>query len=75
VGNYRVRGLDRKRRAAAGRDNDRGAPFHQFSRQIGQAVEVAFRPARLDEDVLAFDIAGLFETLAERTQEISERGK
>jgi hypothetical protein len=49
--------------------------LQQFSRQHGQTLKVAFRPARFNGDVLAVDIAGLFETLAECTQEIAECGK
>jgi hypothetical protein len=59
-----TRGLGRERRAATGRHNDRRAPLHQFSRQLRQALEAALRPARLDGDVSAFDIASFFETLA-----------
>jgi hypothetical protein len=46
-------------------DDNRHASLQQFYCQLGQALEVAFRPPRLDGDVLAFDIAGLFESLPE----------
>ena len=40
-------------------------PANQIGRQCRQPIELIFRPAVFDRDVLALDIAGLFEALAE----------
>src|SRR2546430_2593783 len=36
-------------------------------RQLRQPVELTFGPVRFDCDILALDVASIFETLAERT--------
>jgi hypothetical protein len=67
--NGRSRRLRRHcRRGAAASYNHGHLPLNEFSRKDRQAIIVAFSPAIFDRDVLALDIACLFQSLAERTQ-------
>jgi DNA methylase len=52
---------------SAGGGNDSDLTLHQVICQFRQAIVLAIRPAIFDCDVLAFDIAGLFEALPKGT--------
>src|SRR5262249_59549058 len=43
------------------------------ARQLGKPVEAILRPAIFDRDVLALDIAGIFQTLAKCAQRVLVR--
>ena len=45
---------------------------HQIGRQRWKALKLTFRPAVVDHNILAFDIAGVLQTLAESAQTIRE---
>src|SRR5262245_35100436 len=46
---------------------------HEFCRQCGKPIIVTLRPAVVDRDVLAFDVAGFLQTLAECANEVRIR--
>ena len=56
----------------SGRGDHGDPPANQFGRQRRQPIELTFRPTVLDRHVLAFDVAGLLEALAESTQTLRE---
>ena len=60
-----------RRGGAAGRDDHRDPPANQFGRQRRQPIVSGFRPAVLDRDVLALDIAGLLQALAKSRQTVA----
>jgi hypothetical protein len=51
---------------AGGRGNNGHAPTHKVSHERWKAIEVALQPVVLDRYVLALDVAGFVEALAER---------
>src|SRR5436305_14614566 len=53
--------------AASGRKDDRHLTPDKIGRQTGQSIVVTLRPPKLDRDVLALDVAGFVQTLAERS--------
>jgi len=55
------------------RHNERHMAAYEFCRQCGKAIVVTLRPAVFDRDVLAFDVAGFLQTLAERANEVRIR--
>src|SRR6516164_1225029 len=61
------------RRITALRHNERHMAAYEFCRQCGKAIVVTLRPAVFDRDVLAFDVAGFLQTLAERANEVRIR--
>ena len=54
----------------SGRGDHRDLPANQFGRQRRQPLHLVLSPAVFDRDVLALDVAGLLEALAERPQAI-----
>ena len=53
---------------------DHGDPSaNEVSRQLRQPIELILRPAVFDRDVLALDIAGVFEALAKCAQTLRKR--
>src|SRR5262249_4270996 len=48
---------------------------NQFSRQLRQPIDLILSPSVFNRHVLAFDIAGVFETLAKSAQTITARPK
>jgi hypothetical protein len=46
---------------------------NQVGRQRRQSVDLIFSPAVCNRHVVAFDIAGLFETLAKCAQQVRDR--
>ena len=61
------RRLGRERRIVAAGCSDHGhLTLNEFGRQRRQSIRPPLRPAIFDRDVLAFDIAGLIQALAER---------
>src|SRR5262249_4594737 len=52
---------------------NRHMPAHEFCRQCGKPIVVTLRPAVFDRNVLAFDVAGFFQTLAECAKEVRIR--
>jgi hypothetical protein len=68
------RGLRSKRcRRTDWRDDDGDATTDQIRRQFRQLTVFIVRPAVFDRHVLAFDIAGFVQTLAERGNEGGKR--
>jgi hypothetical protein len=61
-------GLTRSLRAGWG-DNYVNAPTNEIRRQFRQLIECIVRPAILDGDILAFNVAGITQTFAESSQE------
>jgi hypothetical protein len=59
--------------AAVPRGDHRGLSANQVGRQRGQPIDLIFDPAVFDRHVLALDMAGLFEALAESTQTFRQR--
>src|SRR5262249_20856326 len=58
--------LRRQRRGRATNRGDHGhLPLHQIGRQSRQSIIATFRPTVIDRDVLAFEIAGISQTLPE----------
>ena len=52
--------------------DDHGDPSaNQFGRQRGKSIKLILGPAVFDRHVLAFDIAGVLETLAKSAQAVS----
>ena len=51
----------------------RDLPANQVGRQLRQPIESALRPAVDDRNVLALDVAGFLQALAERVQTASDR--
>ena len=50
---------------ASGRGDHGDLPANQFGRQRRQPIDLTLRPAVFDRDVLALDIAGVLQALAE----------
>src|SRR5262249_15591648 len=63
------------RRITALRHNERHMAAHEFCRQRGKPIVVTLRPAVFDRDVLAFDVAGFLQTLAECGNEVRIRSR
>src|SRR5262249_39269597 len=61
------------RRITALRHNERHMAAHEFCRQCGKPIVVTLRPAVLDRDVLAFDVAGFLQTLSECANKVRIR--
>jgi hypothetical protein len=47
-------------------------PAHQFGRQLRQPIDLILSRVVFDRHVLALDIAGLFQALAESAQAVRE---
>ena len=58
--------------AVLGRDDDGNLSANQFRRECRQPIDLALRPAVFDRDVLALDVAGLLQALAECAQTVRE---
>ena len=73
-GNRRCRRLSRQRRSGALGCGDHGhRPARQFGRQPWQPIELTIRPLVFDPHVLAFNIAGILQTLVKCAQTIRVR--
>jgi hypothetical protein len=57
-------------RRPAGRGDRADPSANQFRRQLRQPIELILRPSVIDRDVLTFDIARVFESLAECAQTV-----
>src|SRR5262249_36677908 len=57
----------------SGRDDYRYLPANQFGRQLRQPLELTLSPAIFDRHVLALDIAGVLEALAECAHTVRKR--
>ena len=65
--------LGRERRSgASGRGDHRDLPTNQFGRQSGQPIHLILSPAVFDRHVLALDIAGVLQALAECAQAVRD---
>ena len=56
--------------AKSGRGYNRDLPANQFPRQSREPLPLVLGPTEFDRDVLALDVAGLLEALAECSQPI-----
>ena len=52
------------------RHNERHMAAHEVCRQCGEPIVSTFRPAVLDCDILALNIAGFLQAFAERGHEV-----
>jgi hypothetical protein len=71
-GDRRSGSLGRQRRSLAGCDDDGNLSANQFLRECRQPAKLALRSAVFDHDVLALDVAGLLQALAECAQTVRE---
>jgi hypothetical protein len=70
-GDRRRRRLGRqRRRITPARHYDGNAAVDQLGRQGGKPIVATLRPAEFDRDVLALDVAGFLQTLAEDSHEV-----
>src|SRR5262245_52459629 len=72
-GDRRSSRLGRQRRSRAGDDDDGNLSANQFVHEYRQPIVLALRPAVFDHDVLALDVDGLLQALAECAQTMRER--
>src|SRR5262249_55076790 len=72
-GDRRSGRFGRQSRSCAGCDDDGNLSANQFLREYWQPTELVLRPAVFDYDVLALDVAGLLQALAECAQTVRER--
>jgi hypothetical protein len=62
----RCRPFRKDRRIEAGGRDYRDPPPHQIGCQLGQSVVIIARPAEIEHDILAVNVAGFGEALTER---------